>query len=107
MEGRVDIPDEIRETVRTVEGFRIQIYSVEDRNVAEGVLSEARVWWETQRGAPGIPSDLQPEVAYIQPYYRVRIGAFEFREDADRMLALVRRQYSDAFLVPDLVTVRD
>lgn len=107
MEGRVDIPDEIRETVRTVEGFRIQIYSVEDRNVAEGVLSEARVWWETQRGAPGIPSDLQPEVAYIQPYYRVRIGAFEFREDADRMLALVRRQYSDAFLVPDLVTIRD
>ncbi|MCH8031304.1 MAG: hypothetical protein IIB09_05750 [Bacteroidetes bacterium] len=27
MEGRVDVPDELQQTVRTVEGFRIQIYS--------------------------------------------------------------------------------
>lgn len=107
MEGRVDVPDESRETVRTVEGFRIQIYSGEDRNVAEGILTEARSWWESQRGAPGIANDLQPDVAYIQPYYRVRIGAFEFRGDAETTLTRVRQRYSDAFIVPDLVTIRD
>ena len=107
MEGRVDVPEELQETVRTVEGFRIQIFSGEDRNVAEGILTEARAWWDTQRGAPGVPNELQPEVAYIQPYYRVRIGAFESRQDADTMLAVVRQRYSDAFLVPDLVTIRD
>ena len=107
MEGRVDVPEELQQTVRTVEGFRIQIYSGEDRYVAEGILTEARAWWETQRGAPGIPDDLQPEVAYIQPYYRVRIGAFEFRGEAETMLAVVRQRYGDAFLVPDLVTIRE
>lgn len=104
MEGRVDLPDEVRETVRTVEGFRIQIFSGEDRYVAERILSEAREWWDTQQG---VPDELQPEVAYIQPYYRVRIGAFEFRQEAEAMLARVRSRYADAFLVPDLVTLRD
>ncbi len=107
MEGRVDVPNEVRQTVRTVEGFRIQIYSGEDRNVAEGILTEARVWWETQRGAAEIQTDFQPEVAYVQPYYRVRIGAFEFRQDAEATLTRVRQRYADAFLVPDLVTIRD
>ncbi len=44
-------------------------------------------------------------MAYLQPYYRVRMGAFATREDAEAALALVRRQYPEAFLVPDLVTV--
>ena len=107
MEGRVDLPQEMEERVRTVDGFRIQIFSSEDRNMAESVLSEARAWWESQRGAPGASGDLQPEIAYVQPYYRVRIGAFEFRDDAQAMLSLVRRRYTDAFLVPDLVTIRE
>lgn len=46
-------------------------------------------------------------MAYIQPYYRVRIGAFEFRGDAETMLSVVRQRYGDAFLVPDLVTIRE
>ncbi len=104
MEGRVDFPEEVRETVRTVDGFRIQIFSGEDRYVAEEVLAEARDWWDAQQG---VPDELQPEVAYIQPYYRVRLGAFEFRQAADSMLSRVRRQYPDAFLVPDLVTIRN
>lgn len=107
MEGRVDIPEENRPTVRTVEGFRIQIFSSEDRGAADAVLGEATAWWQTQHGTPGVPADLEPAIAYIQPYYRVRLGAFEFRDGAEEILEIVRRQYRDAFIVPDLVTIRE
>lgn len=107
MEGRIDVPEEDTPTVRTVEGFRIQVFSSDDRNAADATLAEASAWWETQHGRSGVPENLEPSIAYIQPYYRVRLGAFETREGAEQILEIVREQYRDAFVVPDLVTIRE
>ena len=86
-----------------VEGFRVQVFTSSSRDAAERVRSEASAWWgRTQPGAGRSPEAL---VAYRQPYYRVQLGAFATREDADAALAVVRRQYPEAFVVPDLVTV--
>ena len=111
MAGRVVIPDQAGPPApsepqpQQVEGFRIQIFSSANRQSAENVRTEAVSWWEGAQSSAGAPDEMEVQVAYLQPYYRVRMGAFASREDADAALALVRRQYPEAFLVPDLVTV--
>ena len=112
MAGRVNVPGNApppqapREPQPTqVEGFRVQVFSSASRESAEVVRDEAVAWWEGVQNEPGAPGQLEATVAYLQPYYRVRLGAFAARQDAEAALALVRRRYPEAFLVPDTVTV--
>lgn len=83
-----------------VEGFRVQVFTSSSRDAAERVRSEAAAWWARAQGRSA-----EALVAYRQPYYRVQVGAFASREEADAALAVVRREYPEAFIVPDLVTV--
>lgn len=92
-------------TAQQVDGFRVQIFSSASRDAAERVRDEAVTWWEGAQSAPNAPQTMETAVAYLQPYYRVRMGAFATRAQAEAALALVRQRYPEAFLVPDLVTV--
>jgi hypothetical protein len=97
-----------RTTTRTVQGFRIQVLSSVDKAEADRAVDEAMSWWSANRGeAPQglFGSQLPVYVVYQQPYYRVRIGNFATRADAQRRLDFVRRQYPGAFLAPDTVTI--
>ena len=105
MEGRVDVPGSSGE--RTVDGFRVQVFSSESRTAAEQARDEGEAWWREVRGTRGAPSNLTSDIAYIQPYYRVRLGAFEFREEAEAALRFVRERFPQAFIVPDRVRIRD
>ena len=98
-------PEPVTPQPTQVEGFRLQVFTSTDRQAAERVRAEAQAWWQSVRSQPGAPSGMEAVVAYVQPYYRVRLGAFEFDGEADEALAFVRQRYSDAFVVPDLVTV--
>ena len=111
MEGRVNVPGNAPAPAPAepqptqMEGFRVQVFSSASRDAAERVRDEAVRWWEGAQQAEGAPATMEAIVAYLQPYYRVRLGAFADRDDAEAALALVRRQYPEAFLVPDTVTV--
>ena len=111
MQGRVEVPSEAGPPAPSeprpvqVDGYRVQVFTSASRDAAERVRGEAVGWWERAQSQPGAPETLEALVAYRQPYYRVQLGAFATREEADRALALVRRQYPEAFVVPDLVTV--
>lgn len=111
MDGRVVVPAQtntpapVAPQPRQVEGYRVQVFSTASQETAERIRSEATAWWERARQGSDAPGEMQVAVAYLQPYYRVRMGGFATREEADRALAFVRQQYPEAFLVPDLVTV--
>ncbi|HLA64511.1 MAG TPA: SPOR domain-containing protein, partial [Rhodothermales bacterium] len=64
--------------------------------------AEAEAW---AAGTSGAGRGLRGEVAFLSPYYRVRIGEFGSRAQAEAALDAVRAVYPEAFLVPDLVTV--
>jgi hypothetical protein len=105
MEGTVEVPDDEPDGTpepRTVQGFRVQVFTSEDRAAAERTRAAVEAWAQTASGAA---RGLRGEVAYLEPYYRVRLGAFASREEAEAALAAVRAAYPEAFLVPDLVTV--
>lgn len=103
LQGRAD------EGVRqTVEGFRIQVFSAQDKEAAQNYRERVRQWWETVKGHA--PEDLfktQPPIVieYSQPYYRVRFGAFAEREQAAEALQFVQEEYDGAFVAQGTVTV--
>lgn len=95
-------------TVRTVQGFRIQIASSVERYDAVLAEEQAKSWWrdDGQAGSPALfGADLPTYVVYMQPYYRVRVGNFTSRAEAQRALSAVERQFPGSFIVPDTVTV--
>jgi len=93
---------------QTLEGFRIQVYSAQDKQSSEEFREQVRQWWTKVRDQA--PSDLfssQPPIVieYAQPYYRVRFGAFAEREQAAEALQFVREEFPDAFMARSTVTV--
>jgi hypothetical protein len=92
-----------------IEGFRIQVFSSSERDEAAVVEDAVERWLsglsDGQRNALGLP-DIIPVYAFYQsPFYRVRVGDFEKREDAARLAAALKRQWAGALVVPDRVTV--
>ncbi len=108
--GRADLkvaPGELRQ----VDGYRIQIFSSTDREAAEEARREAIAWWEIRKHDPEAPVDIVGEelpayIVFIPPFYRVRIGDFTSREDAEIVLDYFREKFRDAWIVPDKVYVR-
>lgn len=92
-------------------GYRIQIFSGEDKSNADDRLQQALTWWENEggrlEGADSIFSDSLPiRIVYNAPYYKVRIGDFVDRQEAQKSLTLIRQRFPDAWIVPDQVEVR-
>ncbi len=113
-----DVPDvlmdgSIEEVVstgpRTVQGYRIQVYSAPNKASAESVRDEATSWWRVAGEDPDalelLPNGLPIDIDFNQPYYRVRLGAFEYRREAEQAMRVIQRRFPEAFIVPDLVTL--
>jgi hypothetical protein len=98
-----------RPTTRTVQGFRIQVVTTSEKAAADAHVEQVLAWWRTvpsaKRPAYLKSNDLPVEIKWQQPYYRVRLGGFATRDEAQRALALVQERFSKAFIVPDTVTL--
>ncbi len=107
MDGEIEMPETTGP--RTVQGYRLQVFSSDDKAAAEDVRDEADGWWRVVRDDPdaaaAFPNGLPMEVYFNQPYYRVRLGAFEFRREAEAALPVIQRRFPEAFIVPDEVTI--
>jgi len=105
MAGEIAVPDS--EGPRIVQGYRVQVFSSADKAAADDVRDEAIGWWRVVRDDPdaaaALPNGLPTEVYFNQPYYRVRLGAFELRREAESALRVIQRRFPEAFIVPDRV----
>jgi len=85
--------------------YRIQVHMTPEQDEAEQVVEQVRVWWQQlpdeERPAALADVGLRPEVVWEQPYYRVRIGRFPSRSNAEPALSAVRAAFGDALLVPE------
>lgn len=102
------------ENVRRLQGYRIQIFSTDDKAAADDQLEAALAWWREQReeGAiqqhyPGRSAEPPVHLVYRQPYYRIRVGDFVSEAQARQFLVFVKQRFPDAFLARDVVTVRE
>jgi len=76
-------------------GFRVQIYNGPSRDKAIAVKSEF------MRRFPGVRTYL----IYVSPGFRVKIGDYRSRNDAEGMLREANSMFSPSMIVPDQVTI--
>ena len=104
MEGRAD-----EGLMTEVQGFRVQIYSTINKSAAFNQEEQAKAWWRSRDRDAAVKEifidQLPVYTVYIQPYYRVRVGNFTTRVEAERARSVLSIRYADAFIVPDTVTI--
>jgi cell division septation protein DedD len=79
----------------TIEGFRVQIYAGNSRQQAMQIRTEV----------VGAYTDYAAYLIYKQPTFRVRVGDFKTRFEAQKLLNELKAQYPSSFIVPDEVLV--
>ena len=85
----------IRGSIRSVRGFRVQIYNGNDRAVA------------TQRKIDFIRRfpNVRSYISYKAPTFRVKVGDFKTRADAYKLYQQVSPLYNPCMVVPDIVEI--
>ena len=82
--------------VKFTNGFRIQIYVGNDRKAAD----DAKIY--TYQKYP----EIFPYLSYQQPIYKVKIGDFLNRMDAERYYSDIKDLYPSAMILPDKVEIK-
>ena len=84
-------------TLRNMQGFRLQVINTNDRNSALAVKTR-------------MLSDFPGEKTYFiyhSPYFKIQMGNFRTREDAEELMQQVKKIYpSGVFIVPAKIEVR-
>jgi len=82
-------------------GFRIQIYSSSNRNAREE-SGKTRALFISK--FPNIVS----YASFAEPgYYKIRVGDFRTKTEGTKSLLMIRREFPDAYLVPDIINFPD
>lgn len=93
-----------------VSGFRIQIFSSIEPNAATEAQENLQTWWREQHDEGAVPDEFFPEGlpvynVYSQPYYRIRVGDFLSRKEAEALHSVLVPHFTDAFIVPDTIII--
>lgn len=81
------------------DGYRVQILSTRDVELADSVANEFRMWSDTT--ITGYTA--QSYVSFNQPFYKVHIGDFQERDRANSFSRLVKPKYPEAWVVHDRI----
>lgn len=84
-------------SIYTVKGYRIVIYNGPDKNAAMQAKNNF------SKAFPGTRSYL----SYNVPSYKIKIGDFDDKGDASKFLRRLHAAFPTAFIVPDLVTIKN
>lgn len=76
-------------------GFRVQIYSGANRNEAYAVQGRFRNQY----------SDMDSYINYDEPNYRVKVGDFTSRSEANNLMRVLRSQYNNVFIFQEDIWV--
>jgi len=94
-EGREPAAATTAERLERLSGFRIQIYSTNDLDDAVRAKTSSQASLDS----------MKVYMVYDAPYYKIRVGDFLAKSDADRAKdSLKERGFSEAWVVPDKVS---
>ncbi|MEM9835655.1 MAG: SPOR domain-containing protein [Bacteroidota bacterium] len=85
---------QVNTTETKVEGWRVQILATADRRRLEAVERNFKLNY------PSIPVDW----VHAKPYYKLRAGAFQTKQEAERLKYTLGRQFDGVYLVKDQVS---
>ena len=82
-----DLMDVRAETMKLEKGFRIQIFN--------GSLNEADDVMKSIKNISNLPADMSFET----PNYKIRVGKFRTRMEAEKALIKIKEEYPSAFVI--------
>jgi len=89
------VVDKKNATRTTAMGFRVQIYSGANRS--EAYAEQARF--------KRLYKDIDTYVSYEEPNYRVKVGDFRSRSDAQELMQGLRKQFNNVFIFTEEIYV--
>ncbi len=95
VDGVLDSINRFNVARKVIDGYTIQIYSGQNREEA----------FNTKKKVAADAYDLMPEVEYNQPKFRVKVGGYYSRLDAQKDLLRLKRIFPNAILVPEKIPV--
>jgi len=95
LDAVLDSIDRINLTRKFIEGYTIQVYSGMKR---EDALNAKK---QLTTSIPKLESELQ----YLQPNYRVKIGKYFTRLEAEKDYEKIKRYFPAAIVVPDKIAI--
>lgn len=104
IEPHTDITDELNSSLeaisednkrKIISGYTILVYSGPSRDEAN--KSKDMVY----RVLP----DSRPQIQYVQPYYRVKVGRYVERIEAQKQFTTLKKEFPSAMLVPERFTL--
>lgn len=84
-------------SIYTQKGFRIVIFNGADRTKAMEVKNNF------SKAFPGVPS----YVSYNVPSYKIKVGNFAEKDDANKFMRKISSAFPSCFIVPDIVTIKN
>jgi hypothetical protein len=85
--------------INPYDGYRIQIISTRELQLADSVANEFRMWADTT--ISGYSAETYQ--TFRQPFFKVHVGDFQQRDRANSFAKLVKRKYPDAWVVHDRI----
>lgn len=82
--------------IRFAQGYRIQIYSGGSRDEANKARDRSYA----------LIRDAVPHIVYTQPTFRVKVGDFMDRLEAQRVYAILLTDFPNALIMPDRIEIR-
>ncbi len=82
--------------IKYANGYRVQVYVGKERKVAD----EAKIY--VYQNFPNI----NPYLTFSLPFYKLVIGDFLTKADADKVLDSIKNMYPEAILVPAKIDIR-
>lgn len=93
----LDSIDKINQLRKFIDGYTIQIYSGQNREEAN--LAKKRMAEEA--------TDLRADLQFQAPKFRVKVGAYFTRVEAQKDLVRLKRLFPNAILVPEKILLRN
>lgn len=79
----------------SMDGFRVQIFSGSDRNKA----------YAEQARFKGMHPLVGCYITYTQPNYKIRVGDFRTRLEAEKFMSVLRPTYPTMFIFPERINL--
>lgn len=96
MDERIDILAKEYMSNKTLKGYKVQIFSGNSRWEASKVKSEFISAY------PKLPT---PDLIYHAPNFKLRVGNYRDRFEAEKNLRLLKEKFPSAFLVKDQINI--
>ncbi|HEV7351306.1 SPOR domain-containing protein [Telluribacter sp.] len=96
LEAALDTMYNQNKAIRYINGYRIQMYVGNVRGEADAAKAYIYQMFP----------DLNPYVSYSQPTYRVKVGDFMYRSDAEQYLEQIRQKYPSSIILSDRVEIK-